>query len=230
MASRKIEALRKIFVAFGYGSAVSEYKAETVVGALKELAVKAEITGSVTNIRTKTVAETLKWIADNKGSEIKEPYDLTESKTHATVVYKLNGKTVTAGADLLYNGDKLKVTATPDEGYDLTTLTANGDDIESSDTLIVDGEGVAIVATGTLKTFDLGRTATDCTVAVTKGGNAVSDGTDVLSYGDEVVITATAGDGYTLKTLTVNGEAFESGETLTVDDDVVIVATAEADA
>lgn len=230
MVNRLITTLRAVFVAFGYGSAVSEYSASTVVGTLKEFAVKAEITGSVDNIRTKTIAETLKWIADNKGSEVKEPYDLTESKTHATVTYKKNGKTVTAGADLLYNGDKLKVTATPDEGYELTTLTANGDDIESGDTLTVEGEAIAIVATGTLKSFDLGRTATDCTVAVTKGGNAVSDGTGVLSYGDEVVITATAGDGYTLKTLTVNGEAFESGETLTVDDDVVIVATAEADA
>lgn len=149
MASRTIIALRKVFVAFGYGSAVSEYEAETVVGALKEFAVKAEITGSVANIRTKTIAETLKWIADNKGSEIKEPYDLTESKTHATVTYKKNGKTVTAGADLLYNGDKLKVTAVADEGYELTTLTANGDDIESGDTLTVDGEGIAIVATAT---------------------------------------------------------------------------------
>lgn len=149
MANRNIIALRKVLVAFGYGSAVSEYEAETVVGTLKEFAVKAEITDSVANIRTKTIAETLKWIADNKGSEVKEPYDLTESKTHATVTYKKNGKTVTAGADLLYNGDKLKVTATADEGYELTTLTSNGEDIESGDTLTIDGEGVAIVATAT---------------------------------------------------------------------------------
>lgn len=149
MANKTILALRKVFVAFGYGSAVSEYEAETVVGALKEFAVKAEITSSVSNIRPNTIAGVLKWIADNKGSEVKEPYDLTESKTHATVTYKKNGKTVTAGADMLYNGDKLKVTATADEGFELTTLTANGDDIESGDTLTVDGEGIAIVATAT---------------------------------------------------------------------------------
>ena len=147
MANRKITALRKMLVAFGYGSSVTDYKSETVVGTLKEFAVLAEITSSVENIRTNSIAETLKWIADNKGSEVKEPYDLTETKTHATVTYKKNGKTVTAGADLLYNGDKLKVTATPDEGYEITTLTANGDNIESGDTLTVDGEGIAIVAT-----------------------------------------------------------------------------------
>ena len=218
MANRKVLALRKVFVAFGYGSDVSEYSADTVVGTLKELAVKAEITSSTANVRGNTIDKVLNWIADNKGSEVKEPYDLTETKTHTTVTYKKNGKTVTAGADLLYNGDKLKVTATPDEGYEITTLTANGDDIESGDTLTVDGEGIAIVATATLKTFDLGRTATDCTVAVTKGGTPVSDGEDVLSYGDVITITATASDGYTMSELKVNGEDFVSGETLTVDD------------
>lgn len=229
MANRKITALRKMLVALGYGSAVTDYTSDTVVGTLKEFAVLAEITGSVENIKANSIAEVCKWIADNKGSEVKEPYDLTESKTHATVTYKKNGKTVTAGADLLYNGDKLKVTAIADEGYELTTLTANGDDIESGDTLTVDGESIAIVATGTLKIFDLDRTATDCTVTVTKGGNAVADGEGVLTYGDEVVITATTETGYTLKSLKVNGEDFTSGETLTVADDIAIVAVAEAD-
>ena len=149
MANRKITALRKMLVAFGYGSSVTDYTSETVVGTLKEFAVLAEITSSVANIRANSIAGVIKWIADNKGSEVKEPYDLTESKTKATVTYKLNGKTVTAGTDLLYNGDKLKVTATADEGYELTTLTANGEDIESGDTLVIDGEGIAIVATAT---------------------------------------------------------------------------------
>lgn len=230
MANRKITALRKLFVAFGYGSAVSEYTSNTVAGTLKEFAVKAEVTGSVENIRANTTAEVAEWIAKNKGSEEHEPYDLTETKTHATVTYKKNGKTVTAGSDLLYDGDKLKVTATADEGYEVTTLTANTEAIESGNTLIVNGHSIAIVATGTLKTFDLGRTATGCTVAVTKGGTPVSDGEDVFSYGDVITITATASDGYTMSELKVNGEDFVSGETLTVDDDVTIVATAEADA
>ena len=149
MVNRKIEALRKMFVALGYGSATTDYTSNSVVGTLKEFAVQAEITDSVDNIRANSIAEVCNWIAKNKGSETHEPFDLTETKTHATVTYKKNGKTVTAGADLLYNGDKLKVIATADEGYELTTLTANGEDIESGDTLTVDGEGIAIVATAT---------------------------------------------------------------------------------
>lgn len=149
MANRKIMALRALFVAFGYGTSVEEYTANSVAGTLKEFAVKAEITGSVSNIRAITTAEVAEWIAKNKGSEAHEPYDLGLTATKTTVTFKKNGKTVSAGADLLYNGDKLKVTATSDEGYELTTLTANGEDIESGDTLTVDGEGITIVATST---------------------------------------------------------------------------------
>lgn len=227
MVNRKITALRQLLVAFGYGSAVSEYTAETVAGTLKEFAVKAEITASVENIKGDTIVEVINWIINNKGSEEKEPFDLTETKTHATVTYKKNGKTVTAGADMLYNGDKLKVTAVADEGYEITTLTANGDDIESGDVITIDGEGVAIVATGTIKTFGLERTVTDCTVTVTKGGNAVTDGDNVLTYGDVITITATAGSEKVMSSLKVNGEDFTSGTTLTVDSDVSIVAIAE---
>ena len=228
MANRKIKALRQLFAAFGYGSA-SEYEAESVVGTLKEFAVKAEITSSVDNIRANTTAGVLEFIAKNKGSEEHEPYDLTETKTNATTAYKRNNKTVEAGNDVLYNGDKLKVNAIPDEGYEITTLTANGTAIENGGVVIVDGEGIAIVATGTLKTFDLERTATDCTVTVTKSSTPVSDGEDVLSYGDEITITASAETGYTVTSLKVNGEDFVSGETFTVDGDVTIVAVGEAD-
>lgn len=149
MANRKITALRSMFVALGYGSAATEYSGATTVDTLKELAVKMELTDSVDNIRPTSIAGVCDWIAANKGSETKEPYDLTETKTHATVTYKKNGKTVTAGTDMLYNGDKLKVTAVADEGYVLTTLTANGEDIESGEVITVSGEGIAIVATAT---------------------------------------------------------------------------------
>lgn len=148
MANRKITALRALFAAFGYGPA-SDYSSNSVAGTLKEFAVKAEVVSSTKKIRAKTMAEVLEWIVKNKGSETHEPFDLTESKTHATVTYKLNGNTITAGNDVLYNGDVLVVTAEADTGYEITTLTANGDDIESGDDIVINGEGIAIVATAT---------------------------------------------------------------------------------
>ena len=48
----------------------------------------------------------------------------------------------------------------------------------------------------------------------------------MLEYGQELTITATAETGYTLDTLTVNGEVFVSGAVHTVTGDVAIVGTA----
>lgn len=147
--SKKTDALKKALVALGYGSAVTEYTGQTVVDVLKEFAVKAEIAPTVADIRATKIIGVLDYIANNKGSEEHEPFDMTISKTKATVTVKRFGKTISAGTDILYNGDKLKIEATADEGYTLTTLTVNGTTIASGDTFTVNGHNVAIVATGT---------------------------------------------------------------------------------
>lgn len=146
--SVKTNALKKVAVALGYGSA-SDFNGTTVVAVLKEIAVKLECAASVNEIPYNGIVGVLNYIADNYGSEEKEPYDLTVTPTHATVTVKRNNKNVSAGADVLYNGDKLKITVAADEGYEITTLTVNGEDIESGDTFTVNGSNVTIVATGT---------------------------------------------------------------------------------
>lgn len=147
--SKKTDALKKALVALGHGSSVSDYTGDTVAGVLKELAVELGCAPSVGAIRVTGITDVLEYIAENYDSEEKEPYDLTITKTKATVTVKKNGKTITAGADRLYNGDKLTITAEAEEGYDLTTLTVNGTTIESGDTFTVNGHNVTIVATGT---------------------------------------------------------------------------------
>lgn len=225
---KKVEALKEFAVALGYGN-LSDYTGNTFAMVLKQMAVKMECAPTVDDIRSNTTAGVLKFIADNYGSEEKEPYNLSKTTTHASVVIKRKGKVISTGTDILYNGDVLTITATPDTGYDLTTLTVNGTAFENGGKFTVNGHNVAIVATGTIQTFDLSREATDCTVTVTKGGDAVLDGEDVLDYGDTLTVTATVEEGYTLKTLTVNGEDIESGGTVTVSGDIEIVGTAEQD-
>lgn len=144
----KVKSLKKLAVVLGYGSDVSEYSGKTVVEVLKELAVKMEITSSTKNIKTKSVAETLNFIADNYGSEVKEPFDLVITDTDATVTVKRNGVAISEGSDVLYAGDELTIEASVAEGYELTTLTVNSEAIESGDKVTVSGT-VTIVATGT---------------------------------------------------------------------------------
>lgn len=144
-----LNALKKVAVALGFGSSVSDYKGDNVVCVLKEMAVNMQCAASIDEIRGDTVDQVLTYIADNYGQEEKEPFDLVITKTNASVTVKRKGKTISAGADILYNGDILTITAAADEGYDLTTLTLNGETIESGDKFTVSGHHVTIVATGT---------------------------------------------------------------------------------
>ena len=146
--SVKTNAIKKVAVAVGYGSA-SDFKGRTVVEVLKEIAVKLECAASVKDIKPNGIVGVLNYIADNYGSEEKEPYDLTVTPTHATVTVKRGNKNISPAADILYNGDKLKITVEADEGYEVTTLTVNSEDIESGDTVTVNGHNVTVVATAT---------------------------------------------------------------------------------
>lgn len=146
--SKTTEALKKVAVTLGYGSATSEYSGTTVADVLKEIAVKMECASSTDEIRTHGIADTLNYISSNYGSEENEPYNLTITKTNASVTVKKNNRTITAGNDKLYKGDKLKITASADNGYDLTTLTVNGTTFTNGSTITV-SSSVAVVATGT---------------------------------------------------------------------------------
>ena len=62
-----------------------------------------------------------------------------------------------------------------------------------------------------------------------RAGKTIAAGTQI--YSDDVLkITATAESGYTLDTLTVNGTAFTSGQTYTVEGNTAIVASATENA
>lgn len=55
-----------------------------------------------------------------------QKFDLVETiGSHCTVVYKKNGTTISAGSNVLKFGDKLKITVTFDEDYELDTFTIN---------------------------------------------------------------------------------------------------------
>lgn len=126
----------------------ADFTGETIAEVLKSIAVKLECASSTDDIRAYSSAEVLNFIAENYGSEEKEPYDLVITDTNATVTVKRKGKAISEGTDILYNGDELTIEAEADEGYEITTLTVNDEDIESGDKVTVSGK-VTIVATGT---------------------------------------------------------------------------------
>lgn len=147
--SKKTDAIKKLAVKLGYGSDVSEYTSDTTAGVLKEIAVKMGTASSVQDIQAEGIVDVINYIITNYGDESNEPFKLARTTTHTTVTVKRGNKTLTDANDILFTNNKLKITAEADEGYELTTLSVNGDDIESGDTITVSGN-VVIVATSTL--------------------------------------------------------------------------------
>lgn len=146
--NRKVEAIKRFCAILAQGQA-SDYSATSVVGVFKEFAVKMDCAKSVEEIRANSVASILNYICDNLDAEENEPFDLERSENNATIVVKRNGKVLEDSTDILYNGDKLTITATADEGYTLDTLTVNGTDFTSGKTFTVNGHSVSIVASAT---------------------------------------------------------------------------------
>ena len=131
-----------------------------------------------------------------------------------------NGATVEAGTSIT-------VTATPDEGYELETLTVGGETFTSGESYVVEAntEIEATFAEVPPTMYTVSWTADNCDITVkTAEGTTVEKGGEVAE-GTKLTITATAADGYELESLTVNGDDFENGATWTVVGDVTIVAT-----
>ncbi len=133
-----------------------------------------------------------------------------------------SGALVDAGADIV-------ITATPAAGYELATLTVNGQPFASGGTHTVN-ETTTIACSFELipvaqhtVTYD---TPDNGTLTVMAGSSAVASGASV-DTGTDIVITATPAADYELATLTVNGQPFTNGGTHTVNGATTIACSFE---
>lgn len=133
---------------------------------------------------------------------------IAEGENSTLAVEDAESAPVADGA-LLYLGDELTVTYSADTGYDIKCYINGVEAGESPDTYTVGlCDDIAISTVATIKTFELSITeGENSTVTVTSGeGDSLvtySDG-DMIDYGTELTITATADTGYNVSTFTVN--------------------------
>lgn len=162
-----------------------------------------------------------------KDDQSSRKFDLILDKTGtATVAYTVNGESASAGANVLSYGDKLVITVTAGTGYTITSLKVNNKNYTSGTEITVDKD-IKVTVVATLNTYNLTLTpAENTTISVTKGGTPVSAGTGVISYGDSLVISATAEEGYQITSLNINGEDYVSSQTITVTGNVTVTTTA----
>ena len=150
-------------------------------------------------------------------------HDLTLARMgEGNLTVKRDGKELPNGA-IVRKGEALTITAIAENGLALKSLTVNGAPFESGKTFTV-GDGNVKIDVVFAKLYKL------TVVQVGEGSLGVMRGAEKLSgeanlfEGDVLTITAMQGEGYALRTLTVNGVSLESGKTFTVGtEDVKVV-------
>ena len=150
------------------------------------------------------------------------------------------GDALTGGAKLK-EGDRLFIVATPAVGYELETLTVNGNAQANSSVFTVGTANVAVAATFKAKGGATPPAAVEYTLTVAPGahgfiwvtrndaqGEELTSGAK-LKEGDKLFIVATPAVGYELETLTVNGNAQANSSVFTVGKaNVAVAATFKA--
>ena len=158
----------------------------------------------------------------NRNTTVRATFTKKAPTTYAVTLTKEGeGKVVISGADNLgavVAGTKLTVTATPADGWEISSITANGKDITTEKSFVVTSNTVVKVVFKRLppKTYKV-------TLITDGGGEVTITGADDLNRvpaGTELYIIATPGENKVLKSLTVNGK--QSGFSFVVTEDTVV--------
>ena len=144
-------------------------------------------------------------------------------KSFAVSLTKEGEGTITATGATSLNavayGTELTINATPAEGYELTTLTANGTDILATKKIVVK-ENLTVTATFTKKSFAVSLTKEgEGTITATGASNLNS-----VAYGTELTINATPAEGYELVSITAGGADILATKKIVVTDNLTIKA------
>lgn len=134
----------------------------------------------------------------------------------------------------LYYGDTITITGSANDGYNFGGVTVNGNAYQNGAPMEVTG-AVTVKSSATVQQFRLsisagkGLSLTVSRLSSPKAGAATGtlSGGSAIFHGDTLQITATTESGYALNTLTVNGNAINSGAVITVTGNVAVAATAK---
>ena len=173
------------------------------------------------------IAKAKDWIVAHKTGSGSIPYQGAPTPTYeVTLSANEEGGTILiagAGPNELKKvsyGTELVVVDQPKEGYELTALTANGNDILATKKVFISST-TTIKATFTKKTFAVTLTKEgEGTITATGASNL-----NAVAYGTELTINATPATGYELVSLTANGTDITSSKKVVVKETLTVKAT-----
>ena len=157
-------------------------------------------------------------------TNVKVVFKKQPPKTYkVTLVKEGDGTVDISGADNLgavVTGSKLTVTATPSDGWEVKSITANGKDITADKSFVVTSNTVVKVVFKKQppKTYKV-------TLVDVVGGTVAISGADNLGAvkeGTKLTVTATPADGWEVKSITANGKDITANKTFVVNGATVV--------
>ena len=130
----------------------------------------------------------------------------TPKAEQGTLSVTADGKALQAGA-LVKNNTQLAVTATPQPGYKLKALTANGEDISATGQYTVKDKDVKIVCEFESLPRLILTQPEHGTLTATCDGKPLQTG-DFLKVGQNIAFTAKAEEGYVVRGLVINEQLY----------------------
>ena len=167
-----------------------------------------------------TLAKEKNWKLYGSGKKIEgmpNPIYVITQRVEGKGLLKLNGAD---DLNAVEYGTELTIEDTPEEGYELTALTANGADILATMKFVVTC-ATEVKATFAKKTFTVKLTKEgEGTLTATGAGNL-----NAVPYGTELTIEATPAAGYTLVALIANGTDILATRKVVVKESTEVKAT-----
>lgn len=202
------------------GTQLESYELELTAGTYYFTIISRDYEGTPNSTRA--------WVGDfklyflNDGSMTTYPVNIS-CGAGGTLAVSDGVSQIGDGTDVL-EGTELTITATPNSGYELESLTVNGDEFTSGDTYTVTGATDIVATFAALPTYAVTWEVTNGSIAVYDTGlKFISNGQRVLG-GTQLFIDVTPAANYELESLTLNGEPFDA-KMFTVNEDCHFVAT-----
>ena len=154
-------------------------------------------------------------------------YTVTYATPENGTLSVMNGATPVPSGTMVDHGTVLKITAEPNSGYHLETLTVNGTNHTNGANQTVTS-AITIVTKFAINPPDTYTVIYDTPqngILVVKAGTTIIISGSAVENGTILTITATPNDNYHLVTLTVNGNNFENEGNYSVTSTTIIAAT-----
>ena len=146
--------------------------------------------------------------------------------TNGTVSISYNGQSYSSGSFQVNHGDSIIITATPNTGYSVSTITCGGQTISSGDSFVVTAD-VSVSATFSLRYFTVTiNQPSNGRISVHNNYDSSTHTTTFnAAYGSVIRTTVSANTGYSFGSLTINGTSQSNNGNYTIVANTTISAT-----